>query len=590
MRTFRATVALFPPHASPQRPTFFPTASQVPVWNEASDELITGCSKLTLRKPGAAVVLANLDAKNACSQLEMLDVSGAFLEPTAVDFIATKMMALGSSRCAPLKDLWIAGNGLGDAGMRVLALGIASASRLTGIVLESNSIGDEGAVALGEALASPTSKLEELYLNQNPIGLKGALALAQGIEAAPRLKQLSVFHLLDPVAAITAAAAESAEALEAASPPLTPEEHAHFGGLYAKHRAAFEARAAGPEHQRACGVGPGGSGGFAPSSACLWPSCMLLASSGLLSEEAARVSSRAAESGAKALTATGPHAECEAVHGRVLGPGRAAAERFAAANGNGGGESNSGGGSTSGGGSGGGSGDDALERAFLAFLRVDPAAVLLRAKRRAEVSRVSAAKALRDAEAAARAAARKAAEAAEAEALASALADPRNVYSQWQSKPPAPSQQQPRQQEQTTRPSTSASLESSDPVTAAKLKDIRDALAAGLLSEAEAAAISSALRGSSAPEAATTSLRGAAGSLAGGGSGPAVGAGGGGGGSGGVGDGCAECVVEAKMKEFARAGATGLVTPEELQTVQARLRQKAVAGDDVSKLTVWDLI
>jgi hypothetical protein len=84
---------------------------------------------------------------------------------------------------APLRELHLASNNIGDDGARALADALRhTAAPLTRLNLSCNGIGDDGARALADALRHTAAPLRELVLSYNHIGPDGAAALVSSLE------------------------------------------------------------------------------------------------------------------------------------------------------------------------------------------------------------------------------------------------------------------------------------------------------------------------------------------------------------------------------------------------------------------------
>jgi hypothetical protein len=91
--------------------------------------------------------------------------------------------ALAAPRCG-LRELNLAGCGLGDAGGAALAAALARNESLTELDLSSNKLGPRAAAALGVALRRPHPALSALGLGGNALGDEGAHSLAEALRGA----------------------------------------------------------------------------------------------------------------------------------------------------------------------------------------------------------------------------------------------------------------------------------------------------------------------------------------------------------------------------------------------------------------------
>ena len=226
------------------------------------------CGKLTISDKDAkvATILAELAASGLVAKLTMLDASHTNIDMEGIKFITENMLP-GSSQFPPMEALWLGRNHLDNDKAVVLAQGLASAKALEGVSLEKNNIGSKGAVALAAALKY-TTVVGEIHLDDNNIGREGAVALADVL--ASSMRKLTFFRLRPEVSGFGAAVVETQP-----GKALTTVERERFTAVYIKHQAVHSAK----EAARApfCLEIP---------AACLWPSCHLLASVGLLSPEA----------------------------------------------------------------------------------------------------------------------------------------------------------------------------------------------------------------------------------------------------------------------------------------------------------------
>ena len=126
--------------------------------------------------------------------------------------------------CATVQQLYLGGNGLGDAGIQAISEHVLSRSdcaimkldlryndfgslgaiaisgawnkspnnscKLKYLYMEGNRIGDEGAIALASALRDQATSIQELYLGDNRIGQDGATHLAQSLLSNTSLRKL----------------------------------------------------------------------------------------------------------------------------------------------------------------------------------------------------------------------------------------------------------------------------------------------------------------------------------------------------------------------------------------------------------------
>ena len=116
-----------------------------------------------------------------------------------VDDAATLGMILRTNGLLRLQDLYLAGNGFGDARMRALfeGLGRGAVPSLRVLVLSQNDFGPAGAEALATALRKGAMpKLEKLGLGGNPIGNQGVATLAAPLRKMPALNELYL-HLCE---------------------------------------------------------------------------------------------------------------------------------------------------------------------------------------------------------------------------------------------------------------------------------------------------------------------------------------------------------------------------------------------------------
>ena len=97
--------------------------------------------------------------------------------------------------CVSLKELALAGAGVGDAGAAALgeALGAMRGASLEELYLEGNGIGDDGAMALAEGLKKCTAPLRGLWLENNPrISEAGRAAVREAAKTVPSLTNLII--------------------------------------------------------------------------------------------------------------------------------------------------------------------------------------------------------------------------------------------------------------------------------------------------------------------------------------------------------------------------------------------------------------
>ena len=134
------------------------------------------------------------DAPCSCALLRDAEVLFWRFKRLTADDMATLAMILRTNRLTRLRELLLAGNGFGDAGMRALCddLGSGAAPSLRTLGLRMvDDLGPAGAEALAAALGRGVMpKLEDLYLGGNPIGCQGVAALAAPLRKLPVLTEL----------------------------------------------------------------------------------------------------------------------------------------------------------------------------------------------------------------------------------------------------------------------------------------------------------------------------------------------------------------------------------------------------------------
>lgn len=115
----------------------------------------------------------------SCSLIS-LELDGCELGP---DGAAVLGRALGTpSRCAPLTQLRLEYNQIGERGAKELVKGLPANNVLKALYLGTNLLGEVGARAVGNALAL-NSTLETLDISDNAIGSGGMRSILEGVRA-----------------------------------------------------------------------------------------------------------------------------------------------------------------------------------------------------------------------------------------------------------------------------------------------------------------------------------------------------------------------------------------------------------------------
>ena len=125
---------------------------------------------------------------NLATSLTELHIAGSSGEENSTQIKNTACIAMCqalSETVAPMQELWVAFNFIGDEGAKAIAKMISAKPHFTTLDLQSNVVGDDGTKELAAVMARH-EKFDTLYLEDNLVGDPGAKGLAKAIAKLTR--------------------------------------------------------------------------------------------------------------------------------------------------------------------------------------------------------------------------------------------------------------------------------------------------------------------------------------------------------------------------------------------------------------------